>query len=312
MVDLVVATGKDFGDDRVPGLAAEMAFWVLLSLPTLLLATASVTGFVGDRLGEDVQTQLINRIEEVSLQVFTPETVEETISPILDALLFGGSEAVLSLSFLITLYSASRVLRVVVHAVNIAYDVEEEQPSWLNRILGFVFTVGGLLLGAPLIPLVVAGPQLGQIIEDRLGVDLGFAALYQVLYWPLAFVVVTLLLAAVFHWATPLRTPIHRELPGAILATTLGLAVSAGLRTYTGFAIGSEAIYAPLAAPLAIMIWIWLMSIALLTGAELNAEIEKAYPAGEELREAPSLTDLGKRAVEEVRNRVGQGEKAGS
>ncbi|MEO2106969.1 MAG: hypothetical protein ABGZ36_15145, partial [Actinomycetota bacterium] len=78
-VDLAVATVKDAGRDRVPGLAAEISFWMLLSLPPLLLTVVASAGFIGEVLGTDVEVQLIARLEQISLQVFTDATVEETI-----------------------------------------------------------------------------------------------------------------------------------------------------------------------------------------------------------------------------------------
>ena len=92
-----------------------------------------------------------------------------------------------------------------------------------------------------------------------------------------------------------------RELPGAVLAGVLGLLASVGLRTYTTFAFGGDAVYAPLAAPLAILVWVWLLAIGLLVGGELNAEIEKAYPKGDPPKDVPSLGQIGQRAVTEVR-----------
>ena len=299
--DLAVATVKDSGRDRVPGLAAEISFWMLLSLPPLLLTVVASAGFIGEVLGTDVEVQLIARLEQISLQVFTDATVEETIRPVLENLLTDGSGSVLSLSFLLTLISASRVLRVVVHALTIAYDLEQARPGWVGVLLGFGFTVVIFLGGLVLIPLFVAGPRLGEIIETRVGMEFLLAQTWRVLYWPLSIVLGTLLLAALYHWATPWRTPFHRELPGAVLAAVLGLLASVGLRTYTSFAFGGDAVYAPLAAPLAILVWVWLLAIGLLVGGELNAEIEKAYPKGDPPKDVPSLGQIGQRAVTEVR-----------
>lgn len=299
-VQLAVATVRDAGEDRVPGLAAEMAFWVLLSLPPVLLTVTALAGVIGSQLGSDVQRQLLDRIEELSLQVFSADTVAETVSPLLEALLTQGSPSVLSLSFAATVFSASRVLRVVVLALTIAYDLEDAQPSWLTNVRGLVLTLAALVVGVVLIPPVVAGPRLGEIAERRLGLDVMLAEVYRVAYWPAALVVLTLLVAALYHFATPWRTPFHRELPGAVLATVLGLLAIVGLRTYTAVAIGGDAVYAPLAAPLALLVWLWLEGIALLMGAELNAEIEKAHPVGEPAPDAPSLAELGRRVVEKA------------
>ncbi|WP_370325995.1 YihY/virulence factor BrkB family protein [Euzebya sp.] len=301
-VDLAVATVRDSAEDRVVGLAAEVAFWVLLSLPPLLLTVVSAAGVIGRAVGEDVRTQLVGRIEELAGQVFTAATVERAVTPTLDAVVDDGATSVLSFSFLVAVFTASRVLRVLIHAITIAYDLEEARPSWMARVLGLVFTIVGLVLGVVLIPVVVAGPRLGTIIEERLGIDMALGTVWRLAYWPLSLLVITLLIATLYHYATPWRTPFRRELPGAALATTLGLAASVLLRVYTAQAFSADTVYAPLAAPLAILLWVFLIALALLLGAELNAEIEKADPVGEPPDEPPpTLGDLSRRAVAGIR-----------
>lgn len=299
-VRLLAATVKETTRDRVTGLAAEIAFWVLLSLPSLLLAGVAAAGVVGDRIDADLRTRLIDRILELSAEVLTPETVQDGIAPVLDGLLSDGSGSVVSLSFLATIYLASRALRVVVHALAIAYDLEEDQPSWVSRVLGLVLTVVGLVLGVVLIPLFVAGPELGAIIERRFDVELLVATTYRLLYWPLSGVVVCFLVAALYRYAAPWHTPFRRELPGAVLATVWVALVSVGLRTYTSVAFGGDTVYAPLAAPLAFLVWVWLSAIGLLVGAELNAQLERAHPTRTLGRPAPDLAQIGRRAADGV------------
>jgi membrane protein len=299
------ATVRGAVQDRITGLAAELAFWVLLSLPPLLLVAASAAGFLGDRVGADVRTGLIERIGEIALQVFNRSTVDTILTPTLNSLLESESASVLSLSFLIAIYSASRVLRVAVLAISIAYDLQDVRPTYMARVLGFALTIAGLLLGLVLIPLIVAGPRLGEIAEERLGVDLLLGELWRVLYWPASFVVLALLLALLYHFAAPWHTPFRRELPGAVLATVLGLVLTVALRAYTQFAFGGDAIYAPLAAPLAFLLWVWLQGIALLLGAELNAEIERARPtSGHDPGHVSGVQKLGRRAVVGARDAV--------
>ncbi len=280
VADLAVATVKDAGEDRITGLASEIAFWVVLSLPAVALAIVSLAGLLDPLMGADARLQLIERIEEIAGQVFRPETVDNVIAEMLNSLLIEGSPPVFSIAFAIAVFTVSRILRVLVLAVTIAYDLDEERPTWMARVLGLIFAVVGLVIGVVVVPVVVGGPQLGYILERRWGLEaLPLGEIWTVAYWPVAVVGLTLVVAALFHWATPRRTPFHRDLPGALLATASGLVISAGLRLYTGTAFGGGGVYAPLAAPLAILVWVWLMAIVLLFGAELNAEIEKAHPS---------------------------------
>lgn len=300
-IDLVVATYRGVVADRVTGLAAEIAFWVLLSLPPMLLLAASTAGLIGSRVDTDVRTQLLSRIEELARQVFTQSTVEDAITPTLDGLLEVGSPSVLSLSFLVTIYSASRVLRVVVHAIAVVYDREEVRPNWVTRVMGLVFTLAALLIALVLIPVVIAGPRLGEIVETRLHLNIGLREVWQVAYWPVSLVVVTLLLAVLFHVATPVRTQFRRELPGAVLATVLALLASVGLRIYSANFLVGNPLYAPLAAPLAVLVWVWLQGIVLLVGAELNAQVTKANPLDPQVHTPSSARRLGRHALAAAR-----------
>lgn len=302
---------RQAGKDRVTGMAAELAFWVLLSLAPLLLATAALAGLVGDRIGGDVRNRLIARIGELAGGVFSDTTVDAVITPTLDGLLTDGPSPLLSLSFLVTVYLISRVFHVLVHAVAISYGMQEPRPSWLARLMGFVFTIVGLVLALPVIPLVVAGPQLGEVLETRMGFDtLQLTELWAVLYWPVSFGLIASLLTLLFHYATPWRTPFKRDVPGAVLATVLGLFASVGLRTYTGRAFEGNSIYAALAAPLAILVWVWLQSISLLMGAELNAAIERADPVRNPLDSPRSLDRLGRKAARGMRKLANSGRKS--
>ncbi len=302
-VELAIATVRDAGKDRVTGLAAEIAFWVILSLPPLLLAVTAAAALAGQSLGADVRTGLLERVGELSGQVFSQGTVDAVITPTVQALLEDSPTSVLSLSFLVALISASRALRVVVHAVAIAYDLEEAQPTWLSRLLGIGFTMAGLVVGVVLIPIVVAGPRLGEIIEARVGMGgLALAEIWRFAYWPVSLTLAILLVTVLYHWAVPWSTPFRRDLPGAALATVLGLGSALLLRTYTSLAFGGDTVYAPLAAPLAVLIFLWLQGLALLMGAELNAEIEKAHPSGAVVPDAPSLADIGRRALARSRS----------
>ena len=107
----------------------------------------------------------------------------------------------------------------------------------------------------------------------------GLADVWRAAYWPGAAAIVTLMIAVLYDLAAPWKTPFHRDLPGAMLAMALGLLGTVGLRVYVGQAIGES--YGFIAAPLIILLWMYVSGLAVLLGAELNAEIEKMWPTAE-------------------------------
>ena len=274
--ELLVRTVIDTLDDRVPGLAAEIAFYLLLSLPPLLLLGLGTVGFIGQAqpgFADDAADQLLG----LAGTVLTPETVT-ILQPVVEALLSEGRADIASLGVLLTIYSASRALRVVVVALTIAYDLEEERPGWKQRLVGLGLTVAGVALGVLAVPLLVLGPGLGRVIGDTLGMNPLMEQLWQVVYWPAAAAIAAGLVTSLYHFAAPWSTPWRRDLPGAVLAMIVWLLGSAGLRVYVANTSIDDAVFAPLAGPLVLLLWMYVSAFAVLLGAELNAEIEKMWP----------------------------------
>lgn len=278
-VELLVRTVDDSVDDRVPGLAAEIAFFVLLSLPPLLLTLFGTLGLISDWFPVDLPTRILERTLELSAQVFSDSTITTTIEPTVRSILTEGSGRVATFGFLLTIYSASRALKVVATAITIAYDLEETRPGWQQRIWGLGMTVAGILLGLVVVPAIVAGPDFGRTIASTLGTTELLGDVYSIAYWPIAGVVAWLLIASLYHVVAPWWTPWRRDLPGAALAMVVWLAGSFGLRFYTARTFGGDSIYEPIAGPLVLLVWLYVSGFAILLGAELNAEIEAMWPS---------------------------------
>jgi membrane protein len=275
-VTLTLRTITDTRADRVPGLAAEVAFFVLLSLPPLLLLVLGAVGYLG-RAAPSIATDAADRLLSLAGTVLTDETVA-LLEPVVEQLLSDGRADIASLGVILTVYSASRALRVVVVALTIAYDQPESRPSWQDRVWGLGLTVLGLVLGVITVPLLVLGPGFGQELGRRVIAGDAVDFVWRVGYWPTAVVVATLLIASLYHFAAPWTTPWRRDLPGAVLAMALWLLGSAGLRVYVARSIVAEAVFTPLAGPLVLLLWLYVSAFAVLLGAEFNAEIEKLWP----------------------------------
>jgi membrane protein len=278
-VRLLVRTVDGAMGDRLPGLAAEIAFWVLLSLPALLLAALAAASAAGGFGDADWQEQFVNRTVEVSRVVLTEPTIQEGLRPQLVRLVEGGGIAIASFAFVTTVWTASRAVRVVLSTLAIAYDRQGVRKAWQDRVLGFVITLGGLLVGLVVMPLLLAGPNFGEQLVEWLGRDpVGLAAIWRSLYWPAIIVAVTLAITALYHLGVPGHTPWHRDLPGAVLATSVWLLGSAGLRLYGTWVLGGDSVYGPLAGPIVALLWLWVTGFAVLLGAEVNAAIDAEWP----------------------------------
>jgi membrane protein len=262
--------------DRLPGLAAEIAFWVLLSLPSLLLTAIAAGGVLLE--GQDWQDQLIERAVEVARVALTAETIDSVVRPLLEQLVAGSGLGIVSFAFVATVWTASRAVKVVLVALAIVYGREEQRQPWKDRLLGFGITIGALAVGIVLVPLFISGPAFGELLDEWIAADLQpLPQLWRALYWPTVVILGTLALAILYHLGVPGRTSWRRDLPGAVLATAVWLAGSAGLRLYGAYIAGTDSVYGPLAGPIVALLWLWLTGFAVLLGGELNAQIHRVF-----------------------------------
>ena len=256
---------------RVTGLAAEAAFFAILSLPPLIFGLAGAIGFVARRF--DVQTIASFRDQVLALasRALTPDAVNNVIAPTLDDVLSSGRFEVISIGFVLALWSGSRALNVWVDTITIMYGMAGKRGIIRTRALSFSLYIVFMVAATVLLPLVLAGPTfVDAIVPSRLAV-LGR------LYWPVVLLSSVCVLASLYHLAVPVRTRWRADLPGAALTLMIWIGGSALLRLVLGLSTGTS-IYGPLAAPIAVLIWLYVISIAILIGAAFNAAVDKVWP----------------------------------
>jgi membrane protein len=275
---------------RVTGLAAEAAFFVLLSLPPLLLGLVGALGYVDSVIRTDTIAHLRENILTASATVLSDKGVNQLVRPLVDSVFHGRRPDLISLGFVIALWSGSRALNVFVDTITIMYGLGGHRGIVRTRALSFLLYVLGLITGVVTIPLVVAGPHLvDRALPERMDV-------LNELYWPIVFLLCICFLTTLYHVSVPVRTSWRYNLPGAVFTLFCWVVGSALLRlVLVGTAQGSTSIYGPLAAPIAILLWLYVLSIAVLIGAALNAAFDQVWPqkatttARSELRKRLSL-----------------------
>lgn len=279
---LGVKTVHDSLEDRLPGLAAEVSFYLLLSLPPLLLVGLGALSYFGDWFGPTAVSEVEQAIIDAASGVLTQETIDDVVQPAVTSLLAQGRADILSIGAILALWSGSRALKVIVQAVTIAYDLEDRRTWWQHRLLGLGLTFAGILMLAIVLPLLIVGPEAGAALADEFGLGRAFDLTWQILYFPVVIALGLSLLAWVYHVVPPHSTRWRRDIPGALLAFVVWLAGSYGLRIYATNFIESDSAYSYFGTPLVLLLWIYITAVALLVGAEFNAEIEKMFPDGDD------------------------------
>ena len=258
---------------RVTGLAAEAAFFAVLSVPPLIFALAGAVGFVSERFTATQVEDVSNAVLEISRQALTDRAVDRIIAPTLQEVLDGGRYDVISIGFVLALWSGSRALNVFVDTITIMHGLGGHRGIVATRALSFVLYALAMVTGAVSIPLVVAGPSLvDRVLPERLD-------FVNNLYWPVVLVLCICFLATLYHVSVPVRTNWSFNLPGAVFALFCWIAGSYTLRwVLTVTAAESRSIYGPLAAPIAVLLWLYLLALAVLIGAAVNAAFDTVFP----------------------------------
>jgi membrane protein len=270
---LIVTTVGSCMRYRVTGLAAEAAFFAVLSVPPLIFAMAGAIGYVTDRFPPAEVADVRAAVIDLSERALTQSAVEGIIEPTIDSVLQGGRFDVISLGFVLALWSGSRALNVFVDTITIMHGLGGHRGIIKTRALSFGLYLLAMTTGVITIPLVVAGPSL---VSDWLPPRLDFVMNF---YWPIVVVVCICFLATLYHVSVPVRTNWSFNLPGATFSLVAWVAGSYLLRwVLTVTAADSKSIYGPLSAPIAVLIWLYLVAIAVLIGAALNAAFDTVFP----------------------------------
>ena len=258
---------------RVTGLAAEAAFFAVLSIPPLVFALAGAIGFVSDRFTAAQVQEVRASVIDLFSQALTERAVNQIIVPTINDVLYSPRYDIVSLGVILALWSGSRALNVFVDTITIMHGLGGHRGIVKTRALSFLLYILAIFTGGLMIPLIVAGPSLVRRALPERGEFL------MTFYWPLVIAVCICFLATLYHVSVPVRTNWSFNLPGATFSLLCWILGSAALRwILTVTAAESRSIYGPLAAPIAVLLWLYLLAIAVLIGAAVNAAFDTVFP----------------------------------
>jgi len=266
---------------RVTGLASEAGFFMLLSLPPLVLGLFGGVGYIGQWLGPQTVTRITIGIQDWAANFLTTEIVDRIVLPTTQDVLKDGRFDLISVGFLLSIWSGSRALNVFVDTISIMYGQSGERGIVRTRALSLTLYFLSLLVGIVVVPLVVIGPTW---LKDLLPHELEVLAL---LYWPVVTILAVVSITSLFHISTPRRSPWVRDVPGGILTLVIWVVASFILRGTVSASVTTQStsIYGPLATPIVLLIFLYFLAIAVLIGAALNAAVRHLWP----VEERPSL-----------------------
>lgn len=271
-LELLKRTLRETSADDGLGLAAQLAYYLFLALvPTLLVLTA-VAGVVADGAFVDRVVAALARI--------APSEVVTIVRAQLADLSESNNGGILTLGAASALWSSSAAMAGLMRALNRAYAVTEARPWWRQRGVAILLTLGVGVFILVSITLVVAGPQLAQMVAGRVGLGAAFTWTWTILQWPLVFVLIATAFGLIYYFAPNVSQGFVWLTPGSVFAALLWIGGSLGFRYYVVHVGSFNATYGVLGTVMVLMLWLYISSLFIIVGAEMNSEIAHARPAG--------------------------------
>lgn len=274
-----------FYDDQMTHHAAALTYYGLMSLfPTLLLALA-LLGLLGQY--PETYDAIIGYLRDVA----PPSVVAPLDTSLRGALQNKGTAAsTFAISVALALYGTTGVLEAARRALNVVFEVDAGRSFLRRKTVDVTSTFVLLALGVVSVVLVFVG---GQFADDLLGfIGLGSTAakIWSIARWPAGVVVAMLAFSFVYFVTPDVKQRSWRWVtPGAVAGVLLWLLASLAFSAYISTVADVAAIYGTFAAPIVLVAWMWLTNVALLFGAELNAEIERGKELDEGVPEEHTL-----------------------
>ncbi|HWD04872.1 MAG TPA: YihY/virulence factor BrkB family protein [Amycolatopsis sp.] len=275
---LITRTFAKAWDGNIFSEAAEAAFWQTLSLPPLLLGLLGSLGFVGEWFGQGVVEAVHDRIITFCRTIFSTNAVNEIIEPTVNSILTVGKGEIVSVGFIISLWAGSSAMSSFVDAITVAHDQYGVRNEVWQRIFALLLYLCALIILVIGLPLLAIGPDLLPEFFPEAWRDT-VSAWVGALYYPVLGVMIVLALTTLYKLALPRRLPWHRGLPGAVLAMVIFLVSSIGLRIYLNWITKTGYTYGALAAPIAFLLLMFFIGLAVVAGAYFNSAIQELWPA---------------------------------
>jgi membrane protein len=258
-------TVKEFSDDNLTHWAAALTYYGVLSIFPALLAVVSILGLIGSSA---IQPLLDN------LGSVAPGPAKEIMAGALKGLQNGGGSGVLFVVALAgAIWSASGYISAFMDASNTIYDIEEGRSIWKKLPLRIAITVVMLLLlTVSALAVVLTGP-LAEQAGSLFGVGDSAVTIWNIAKWPVLVLVVSFMFAVLYYSAPNVKQPgLRAVLPGGVLAVILWIVLSAAFAVYVASFGSYNKTYGALGGVIVFLVWLWLTNLAILLGAEFNAE----------------------------------------
>jgi membrane protein len=261
-------------DDSIFSESAQAGFWSALSLPPLLLGMLGSLSYIAPLFGPDTLATIQDQLINTTSSFFSPNVVNEIIEPTVRDIVANARGEVVSLGFVISLWAGSSAVSAFVDSVVEAHDQTPLRHPVRQRFFALLLYVVMLVITVVAAPFAAVGPRtVAGHIPHR------WSDILQYGYYPALAGGLLLTVMLLYRASLPKPLPSHRLIVGALLATTVFVIATLGLRVYLRYITSTGYTYGALATPIAFLLFAFFLGFAIMLGAEVNAAIEEEWPA---------------------------------
>jgi membrane protein len=282
-VAVLKRSGKEALKDQVTDLAAALAYYSFLAIPAALLVGVGIFTLV---LSSADITRLMEELSSV-----VPAEVTRLLGESLDRIDPGSAGALIGIGTILALWTTTGAMTAFMRAMNRAYGREETRSFIRQRLVALAMVAIMGLAFLLVVVLLILGPAISSAIGEALGMESAFKAIWWIAQWPILFFGLVAAFSTLLYLGPNVDHPRWRFLtPGAVVATLIWIAASGLFAVYTSMFASYNKTWGSLTSVIVMLTWLWLTGIALLLGAEVNAELERSRelrrgePAQEELQ----------------------------
>ncbi|MEN5074633.1 YihY/virulence factor BrkB family protein [Isoptericola cucumis] len=261
---------REFGADQCTDLAAGLTYYAVLASAPALLALVSLLGFVGD--AEKALDSVMSTVSE-----FLPQDMIDIVEPLVEnAVGNTGAGIAFVVGLVLALWSASGYVGAFGRAMNRVYDVPEGRPVWKLRPAMLGVTLVVVIIAALVVASLVLSGPVARAVGSAVGLGDAAITVWSIAKWPVALLLVVVAIAMLYHFTPNVKRPRFRWVSaGALVAIVVAAIASAAFGLYVGSSFSSYGSYGILATFIVLLLWLWIINLVLLFGAELDSELER-------------------------------------
>ena len=287
---VVVRAGKESLADHVTNLAAALAYYAFLAIPSLLLVVVGVFSLVGD---EDAVSSIVERLQGVVPQEALT-LIKDSLTRVTETT-SGSGIALAVVGSVLAVWTLTGSMQTLMWALNSAYDREETRGFVKRRLIALAMVLLMLVAFALAFGLLVLGPAISGWIGSAVGLESIIDWLWWTAQWPILILGLLVAFATILYLGPNVDHPRWSFLTvGTVISVVVWLLASGAFALYVSQFGSYNKAWGSLAAVIIMLTWLWLSGLALLFGAEVNAEAERSRelrrgePAQVELQAPPS------------------------